>query len=210
MVIYCRLQSCAIVEKRGLRPKLDYQRARLESQRPALSSRGKGLSSRGPGLSSRSPGMISRGRGLSCRGPGENFRGRGLSCRQPGLTSRGRGLNLRGPGLSSKVPGLSSRGRWQANTKCQSAITSAGENPRPQHYATKPHHSSGSKNTDPTTQTAERHDISISMRPRTCEFRCLQTLKPSEVASVRESPDLGMKPTKVSGINQGMKVRRKA
>ena len=210
MVIYCRLQSCAIVEKRGLRPKLDYQRARLESQRPAMSSRGKGLSSRGPGLSSRSPGMISRGRGLSCRGPGENFRGRGLSCRQPGLTSRGRGLNLRGPGLSSKVPGLSSRGRWQANTKCQSAITSAGENPRPQHYATKPHHSSGSKNTDPRTRTAERHDISISMRPRTCEFRCLQTLKPSEVASVRESPDLGMKPTKVSGINQGMKVRRKA
>ena len=196
MVIYCRLQSCAIVEKRGLRPKLDYQRARLESQRPAMSSGGKGLSSRGPGLSSRSPGMISRGRGLSCRGPGENFRGRGLSCRQPGLRSRGRGLNLRGPGLSSKVPGLSSRGRWQANTKCQSAIASAGENPRPQHYATRPHHSSGWKNTNTRTRTAVRHDISTSMRPRTCEVRCLQTIKSWEIASVKESPDLSMKPTK--------------
>ena len=133
-----------------------------------------------------------------------------MSCREPGMRYRGRGLNLKGPGLSSKIPGLSSRGRWQANTKCQSAIASAGENPRPQHYATRPHHSFGSKNTDPRTRTTERHDISISMQPKTCEVRCLQTLKTAEVASVKESPDHSMKPTKLSGINQGMKVRRNA
>ena len=133
-----------------------------------------------------------------------------MSCREPGLRSKGRGLNLRGPGMSSKVPGLSSKGRWQANTKCQSAIASAGEIPRPQHYATRPHHSSGSKNTDPRTRTAERHDISISMQPTTCQVRCLQTLKSAEVASVKESPDHGMKPTKVSVINKDMKVRRNA
>ena len=35
--------------------------------------------------------------------------------------------------MSAKDTGLSCRGRWQAHTKCQSAIASAGENPRPQH-----------------------------------------------------------------------------